>query len=124
MEQQGRIVDRDWKKYTALHLVNSHPNFTPEEARKLLYHCVKSHCHPMNFRKEKIVRRWNKLERSGPDLKPAGPYKVEAEPWVSPPVTEWRELSEAQPALNEDFIQLHNSIHEESLGNLVQLSRT
>jgi len=124
MEQQGRIVDRDWKKYTALHLVNSHPNFTPEEARKLLYHCVKSHCHPMNFRKEKIVRRWNKLERSGPDLKPAGPYKVEAEPWVNPPVTEWRPLSDAQPALSEDFIQLHSSIHEGNLGNLVQLSRT
>jgi Radical SAM superfamily len=118
MDKQGRIADRDWKKYTALHLVNSHPNFTPESARKLLYDCVKSHCHPMNFRKEKIIRRWNKLERNGSDLTTPGSYRQESVPWIAPPVTEWRPLAEAQPAISEDFIQLHSSLHE---GNLVQL---
>lgn len=108
MDAEGRIVDKDWKKYTALHLVQSHPNFTPESARKLLYHCVHSHCHPLNLRKAKIVRRWDKLEQNaqlGLDTFP-GPYRPESEPWVAPPVSEWRPLMAAQPALNEDLIQL------------------
>lgn len=125
MDRQGRIVDKDWKKYTALHLVNSHPNFSPESARKLLYDCVKSHCNPMNFRKEKIIRRWNKLERNGPDLAAAaGPYRPEATPWVEPPATEWRPLALPEPAITEDFVQLqHLSAHNDASppSDLIQL---
>jgi hypothetical protein len=107
MDAQGRIVDRDWKKYTALHMVNSHPNFTPESARKLLYWCVKTHCNPINFRKAKIVRRWNKLEQSGPlATDGVGPYRPEQTPWIPPPVSSWRSLDLPQAALRDDFIQL------------------
>jgi Radical SAM superfamily len=106
-EMQPRIVEKDWKKYTALHLVHSHPNFTPESARKLLYHCVRTHCHPVNFRKEKIIRRWAKLEAGGPDFASSpGPYRQEARPWVTPPERDWRPLADPQPALNEDIVRV------------------
>jgi hypothetical protein len=108
MNSQGRVVEKDWKKYTALHLVHSHPNFTPESARSLLYHCVRTHCHPLNFRKEKIIRRWNKLEQCSliDSAAGAGPYRPEKRPWVPPPETEWRPRMPGSPAIDEDFIQL------------------
>ncbi|MCG8422333.1 MAG: radical SAM protein [Proteobacteria bacterium] len=98
VDAAGRIVDKDWSHYTALHLVQEHPNFTPEEARKLLYYCVKNHCHPMNLRKEKLVRRWNKIERRNPNIvnQWATPYKPDTKPWVDPPM-DWEPLVGKQP---------------------------
>ena len=109
MDAQGRVVDKDWKKYTALHLVHEHPNFTPEEARKLLYYCVRHHCNPLNFRKEKILRRWKKLEDTARDdlATVPTPYKAETRPWVSPPHRDWRPLDEgAELVPDEDLIQI------------------
>jgi pyruvate-formate lyase-activating enzyme len=91
MDAEGRIIDKDWKKYTALHLVHKHSHFTPEQARDLLYYCVRTHCHPMNLRKEKIIRKWKKLEANpGSGLAAGyGPYEEETTPWVGKPVLEW-----------------------------------
>jgi hypothetical protein len=109
MDKDGRIFDKDWKKYTALHLVHNHPNFTPESARKLLYHCVRTHCHPLNFRKEKILRRWAKVEKGPGAERWSGPYRPEQVPWTSPPHTEWRQPLVTEPAISDEFVQLRLS---------------
>jgi len=104
MEAQGRIVDRDWKKYTALNLVNSHENFTPEQARKLLYWCVHHHCNPINFRKQKLIRRWDKIERAAEVATGnPGPWLAQSEPWIAPPQTEWRALEAAKAGGADPF---------------------
>lgn len=61
----GQIVDTNWKHYDVLHLVKKHPTISRKEARELLVYCVKNHCHDLNIRKAKILRKWEKLERQG-----------------------------------------------------------
>ncbi len=65
VKKAGQIIDTNWKHYDVLHLVKKHPTISPEEARKLLVYCVKNHCHELNIRKSKVLRKWEKLERSG-----------------------------------------------------------
>ena len=65
VKQGGQIVDMNWKHYDVLHLVKKHPTISPKEARELLVYCVKNHCHELNIRKGKVLRKWGKLERSG-----------------------------------------------------------
>jgi hypothetical protein len=75
----------------------------------LLYYCVRNHCNPLNFRKEKILRRWKKLEESGRNELAAAPapYRAEGHPWVVPPQTEWRPLDAcAEPVTDTDLIQV------------------
>lgn len=90
MDAQGRIVDKDWIKHAAIHRMQDHLNFTPEDASKLLYHYANTHCYPMNIPKEKIIRIWN-MRGADPGLALAvapGPYATEETPWVSAAVTE------------------------------------
>ncbi len=61
-KQTDQIMDTNWRHYDLLHLVKKHPTMSPEEARKLLVYCVKNHCHELNIRKAKILRKWEKLE--------------------------------------------------------------
>jgi len=63
MERDGRLVDKDWKHYDALHLVTRHPRISPHEARSLLEYCIRNHCHELNLRKAKILRKWSRYEK-------------------------------------------------------------
>lgn len=65
INRQGRIIDRNWKNYDVMHLVYNHPAIPPEEARNLLKYCVRNHCHEMNIRKYKLLKKMEKLEREG-----------------------------------------------------------
>lgn len=62
VEAAHEIIDREPKHYDALHLVRRHAAISPEEARELLAYCVRSHCHEQNLRKQKVLRRWDRLE--------------------------------------------------------------
>lgn len=63
LDQKGLIIDKNWNRYDALNLVVKHKNISPSEGRLLLKYCTKSHCHPLNIRKIKILRKWEKLEK-------------------------------------------------------------
>ena len=45
IESKYGIFDKDWSKFDTMHLVWNHPNFTPEELRKLLIESLLK-CHP------------------------------------------------------------------------------
>lgn len=64
VEAAGQIVDRNPKHYDALHLVRQHAHISPDEARELLFYCVRNHCHENNLRKAKILRKWAALEQA------------------------------------------------------------
>jgi pyruvate-formate lyase-activating enzyme len=61
---EHEIIDREPKHYDALHLVRRHASISPAEARELLFYCVRNHCHEQNLRKQKVLRRWDKIEAS------------------------------------------------------------
>lgn len=62
---EGKIIDTDWAHYDVLHLVKKHPTIQPARARELLAYCVKNHCHDLNLRKRKILKKWQKMEANG-----------------------------------------------------------
>lgn len=43
LEQQGRLLTKDWEKYTLHNLVYQHPHFSPEQAREFLQKAFKKY---------------------------------------------------------------------------------
>ncbi len=48
LESKYGIFEDDWSKYDTMHLVWDHPNFSPEELRKLLIRSLRK-CHPRSY---------------------------------------------------------------------------
>jgi radical SAM superfamily enzyme YgiQ (UPF0313 family) len=63
LDRDGLIVNKNWEDYDAVHLTWKHPTLKPEETLDLMKYAVRNHCHPLNIRKQKVLRAWDKFER-------------------------------------------------------------
>ncbi len=63
LNRQGLIINKNWRDYDAVHMIWKHPHMSTEEIENLLRYAVRNHCHPLNIRKQKILRAWDKFDR-------------------------------------------------------------
>ena len=64
LDKQGLIINKNWKEYDAVHMVWQHPHMSVEEIENLQRYAVRNHCHPLNIRKQKILRAWDKFDKT------------------------------------------------------------
>ncbi len=64
LDRQGLIINKNWKDYDAVHMIWKHPNMSTEEIEKLLRYAVRNYCNPLNIRKQKVLKAWDKFEKS------------------------------------------------------------
>lgn len=62
LDKKGLITNKNWQDYDAVHLIWEHPHLSPEQTVDLVKYAVRNHCHPLNVRKRKILKAWDKFE--------------------------------------------------------------
>ena len=62
LDRQGKITDKNWEDYDAVHQIWRHPHISNEEIEDLLRYAVRHHCNPVNIRKMKVLRKWDRFE--------------------------------------------------------------
>jgi radical SAM superfamily enzyme YgiQ (UPF0313 family) len=65
LDRDGLIINKNWKDYDAVHMIWKHPHMSGQEIEDLIQYATRHHCHPMNIRKQKVLRAWDKFEREG-----------------------------------------------------------
>jgi radical SAM superfamily enzyme YgiQ (UPF0313 family) len=63
LDRKGKITSKNWEDYDAVHQIWRHPHMSNEEIEDLLRYAVKHHCNPINIRKIKLLRKWDKFEQ-------------------------------------------------------------
>ena len=63
LDREGKIINKNWKDYDAVHMISRHPHMSTEEIEDLLRYAVRNHCTPLNIRKQKVLRAWDKYEK-------------------------------------------------------------
>jgi radical SAM superfamily enzyme YgiQ (UPF0313 family) len=76
LDKEGLIVNKNWEDYDAVHLIWKHPRLSPEETLDLMKYAVRNHCHPLNIRKQKVLRAWDRFERGAEQKRVGGEHEI------------------------------------------------
>jgi radical SAM superfamily enzyme YgiQ (UPF0313 family) len=64
LSHERKIIDDNWEHYDCSHLVWKHPHISPAEMEELRRYAIREACHPLNYRKRKVLRKLDQLMTS------------------------------------------------------------
>ena len=61
LAREHKIINYNWAHYDCTHLVWSHPHISPAEMEELRRYAIRQVCHPLNYRKRKVLKKLDQL---------------------------------------------------------------
>lgn len=64
LDGEGKIINKNWEDYDAMHMIWQHPHMSPGEVESLLEYAIRNYCNSSDIKKKKILRAWEKYEKA------------------------------------------------------------